>query len=120
MLPVRRQISPHAANLRREMTEVERVMWNALRNRQIDGFKFRRQATMGPYIVDFLCIEPRLVVELDGGQHDEQRDAGRTAFIEAQGYMVQRFWNSEIVENRAGVLEMVRALLLERADREED
>jgi very-short-patch-repair endonuclease len=80
----------------------------------------RRQATVGPYIVDFLCVEARLVIELDGGQHHEMRDAPRTAFIEARGYEVQRFWNSDVIENLEGVLEAVRALLLKRADRGED
>jgi very-short-patch-repair endonuclease len=81
MYPVRRQISPHAARLRREMTDVERKLWASLRNRQLSGFKFRRQATVGPFIVDFLCVEAVLVIELDGGQHDEEREAARTAFL---------------------------------------
>jgi very-short-patch-repair endonuclease len=86
MSPVRRQISPHAGRLRRNMTDVEQAMWQALRNRQLGGFKFRRQATVGRYVVDFLCAERKLIVEFDGGQHDELVDASRTQFLEASGY----------------------------------
>ena len=67
------------------MTDVEWKLWFALRDQRLDGFKFRRQATIGDYVVDFLCAEACLVVELDGGQHSEERDARRTAFIESQG-----------------------------------
>ncbi|MBT2186720.1 endonuclease domain-containing protein [Sphingobium nicotianae] len=111
MYPVRRQISPHAASLRRTMTHVEQRLWQALRARQLIGHKFRRQAMVGPFVVDFLCIEARLVVELDGGQHDGERDASRTAFLEAKGYRVLRFWNHEIVENFDGVVEAIAAAL---------
>ena len=104
MPPVNRRVSPYARKLRQGMTDVETVMWQALRNRQLGGFKFRRQASIGPYIVDFLSIERMLVVELDGGQHDEGKDKQRTAFLEAEGYRVIRFWNHEVVENCEGVL----------------
>ena len=112
MYPVRRQISPHAARLRREMTDVERRFWSAVRDRRLEGFKFRRQATIGRYVVDFLCVEARLIVELDGGQHDVARDAVRTAFLEGEGYRVLRFWNSDVVENFEGVMERVRLVLV--------
>ncbi|MBT2188161.1 endonuclease domain-containing protein [Sphingobium nicotianae] len=111
MYPVRRQISPHAAPLRRSMTDVEQRLWQALRARQLMGFKVRRQATIGPFIVDFLCIEARLVVELDGGQHDGERDSSRTDFLQAKGYRVLRFWNHEVVENFDGVTEAIAAAL---------
>jgi very-short-patch-repair endonuclease len=114
MYPVRRQISPHASRLRRDATDVEKALWQALRNRQVEGFKFRRQATIGPYIVDFLCIEARLVVELDGGQHEEERDRPRTAFLEAQGLSMLRFWNHDVVENFDGVAEAIRLALLQK------
>ncbi|PTS73661.1 endonuclease domain-containing protein [Sphingomonas sp. HMWF008] len=114
MYPVRRQISPHAARLRRERTDVENAIWQALRNRQCDGFKFRFQATIGAFVVDFLCIEARLIVELDGGQHSAATDAARTRFLEAHGYRVLRFWNSDVVENRDGVLEAIRLALAAR------
>jgi adenine-specific DNA-methyltransferase len=105
--PVRRQISPFATPLRRDMTDVERKLWYALRNRQLGGFKFRRQATIGTYIVDFLCADANLVVELDGGQHDAAADAPRTAYIEARGYRVIRFWNIDVNESFDGVLQII-------------
>jgi len=89
------------------MTDVERKLWHAVRNRQLGGFKFRRQVTIGPFIVDFLCAEARLVVELDGGQHGEEVDSGRTAFLEGEGYRVLRFWNGDVVESFEGVLEVI-------------
>jgi len=111
MYPVRRQISPHAARLRRDMTDVERKLWFALRDRRLDGFKFRRQATIGPFIVDFLCIDARLIVELDGGQHSEGVDAPRTAYLEAQGYRILRFWNNDVVDRFEGVLDTIARTL---------
>ncbi|HEX8215486.1 MAG TPA: DUF559 domain-containing protein [Allosphingosinicella sp.] len=107
MYPVRRQISPHAARLRREQTDVERAFWLKVRDRRLDGFKFRRQATVGPHVADFLCVEAMLVVELDGGQHCEDVDRGRTAFLNERGYRVLRFWNGDVVENMDGVLATV-------------
>jgi very-short-patch-repair endonuclease len=107
MPPVRRQISPHASRLRRDMTDAERLLWSRGRDRQLDGLKFRRQATIGPYVVDFLCAELRLVVELDGGQHNEERDRVRSSFIGAQGYAIMRFWNNEVLGNLKGVLETI-------------
>ena len=111
MHPVRRQISPHAARLRREATNVERRLWDNIRNRQLNGFKFRRQASLGPFIVDFLCIEARLIVELDGGQHSAERDASRTLWLEGEGYHILRFWNHDVADNMDGVLEGIIAAL---------
>jgi very-short-patch-repair endonuclease len=107
MPPVRRQISPHAARLRREQTDVEQRFWLAVRDRRLAGAKFRRQATIGSYVVDFLCVEEMLIVELDGGQHDEAVDAHRTRFLEGRGYRVLRFWNNDVLENFEGVLQTV-------------
>ncbi|EXS67997.1 endonuclease domain-containing protein [Sphingobium sp. Ant17] len=112
MYPVRRQISPHASRLRRDMTDVERAVWRALRNRQLEGFKFRRQATVGPFVVDFLCVEVAMVIEIDGGQHSEEADRARTGFLEARGLRVMRFWNSDVVDNFDGVIEAIRIALL--------
>lgn len=117
MYPVRRQISPHASRLRRDMTDVERVVWGALRNRQLEGFKFRRQATVGPFVVDFLCVEAALVIELDGGQHSEEADRGRTEFLEGRGLRVMRFWNSDVVDNFDGVIEAIRMALLQKREK---
>ncbi len=115
MHPVRRQISSHAAPLRQNMTDVERMVWQAVRARQLLGFKFRRQATIGPFVVDFLCIEAKLVVELDGGQHDEARDASCTVFLKEAGYRVMRIWNHEVVENFDGVIAAIGGALAEES-----
>jgi very-short-patch-repair endonuclease len=111
MFPVRRQISRHASRLRRDATDVEKSLWAALRNRQLEGYKFRRQWTVGPYIADFACIEAMLIVELDGGQHSQEGDAARTRFLEQAGYRVIRFWNTDVLEQREGVLETIRSAL---------
>ena len=88
-----------ARSLRQNATEVERKLWSHLRKKQIGGLRFRRQHPLGPYIVDFFCGSARLVVELDGDQHGEDQneayDQKRTLWIEAQGYRVVRFSNSE-------------------------
>jgi len=89
--------------LRRNSTDAERKLWNVLRNRQLNGFKFRKQVEIDAYIVDFLCPALRLVIEVDGGQHTPERDARRTAFLESQGFRVIRFWNNDVLENLDGV-----------------
>ena len=93
--------------LRRGMTDCEYRLWYYLRARRFQDRKFRRQVPMGPYIVDFLCEEVRLIVELDGGQHAERvrHDAARSEWLKGQGYRVLRFWNNEVTENIEGVLE---------------
>ena len=107
------QQTQYARSLRIDQTDVEKRLWRELRNRQLDGFKFRRQHGIGPYIVDFICIEAGLVVELDGGQHADQvsYDARRSVLIEAAGYRVVRFWNSDVLENIEGVVERIHELL---------
>lgn len=110
-MPPIRQTNPHATRLRRDMTDAERKLWLALRDRRLDGFKFRRQSTIGPYVVDFLCIEARLIVEVDGGQHNANIDAPRTRFLEERGYRILRFWNNEVIENFEGVLQTLSAAL---------
>ncbi len=115
MPPVRRQISPHAARLRHNQTDAERHFWLSVRNRRLGGFKFRRQATIDHFIVDFLCVETMLIVELDGGQHTPEGDAARTAFLEARGYRLLRFWNNDVLTNLAGVLEATLTALRSHA-----
>src|SRR5437899_1689174 len=89
-----------AQRLRREMTDAERKLWSALRSRQMEGAKFRRQQPIGPFIADFVCQERRLIIEADGGQHAESStDDRRTAFLESKGYRVLRFWNNDILQN---------------------
>ena len=105
--------SNRAKTLRREGTEAERILWMRLRNRQLRGRKFRRQHPVGPYIVDFVCLEQSLIVEIDGGQHavEHSRDAKRAAWLEAEGYRVLRFWNNEVLENLNGVLKAIERAL---------
>jgi len=108
-----KRLTPIARKLRRDATAVESKLWQRLRSRQIEGAKFRRQFPIGPYIADFACIELKLIIELDGGQHVESAtDAGRTARLETNGYTVIRFWNSEVIENLEGVLEAIRRDIL--------
>jgi very-short-patch-repair endonuclease len=94
-----------ARNLRRDMTEAEQGLWQMLRSRQIEGHRFRRQVPIGRFIADFVCHAARLIVEIDGGQHDRssEAEATRTRFLEAEGYRVLRFWNNEVLDNPEGV-----------------
>lgn len=98
-----------ARELRLGMTDAEQALWFRLRNRQLDGCKFRRQHTIDRYVVDFVCTERLLVVELDGGQHAEQQDYDeqRTRHLQAKGYRVLRFWNNDVLTNIESVLEVV-------------
>jgi very-short-patch-repair endonuclease len=98
-----------ARRLRRDMTEAEKVMWRILRARQLAGYKFRRQEPIGRYVVDFVCFSPRIVIEIDGGQHNEvtSYEERRSRFLEREGFMVLRFWNNEVLENREGVCERI-------------
>jgi very-short-patch-repair endonuclease len=89
-------------------------MWHLLRSRNLKGYKFRRQHPLGSFIVDFICLERRLIIELDGGQHSEQGsyDSRRTAEIEAAGYRVMRFWNNDVLQQTENIAEQIlRALL---------
>ena len=98
-----------AKDLRRNMTDAERRLWSKLRNRQLDGAYFRRQQPIGRYIVDFVCFERSVVVELDGGQHNAAPsvDQARDAWLATQGLRVLRFWNPEVMQNLEGVLETI-------------
>jgi len=98
-----------ARRLRATPTDAERKLWQQLRNRQLAGQKFRRQVPFGPYVVDFYCHEARLVIEVDGSQHDCQQayDERRTAFLQSQRIRVIRFWNNEVLLNMEGVLTVV-------------
>ncbi|MBK6708583.1 MAG: endonuclease domain-containing protein [Sphingomonadales bacterium] len=104
----------NARRLRRDMTEAEKRLWKHLRNRQMEGCKFRRQEPVQNRIADFLCIEVKLIIELDGGQHGEQieADAERTRQLEAAGYTVLRFWSSDVLANTDGMLHEIRRTLL--------
>jgi len=94
-----------ARRLRANQTDAETVIWNRIRNRQIDGHKFVRQQPIGGYVCDFVCRERLLVVEVDGGQHNESTaDAIRERRITEDGYRVLRFWNNDVLGNLEGVL----------------
>ncbi len=87
-------------------------MWSALRDRRLKGYKIRRQYPVGPFIVDFACIEYRLIIELDGSQHaDSATDARRSAWLEEQGWTIIRFWNNEILSNTSGAVEVILEIL---------
>jgi very-short-patch-repair endonuclease len=95
----------NARGMRRVATDAERKLWFLLRDRRLDGIKFRRQVLLGPYILDFVCFERRLVVEVDGGQHaDSQADKVRDARLQAEGFRVVRYWNTDVLRNSDGVL----------------
>jgi very-short-patch-repair endonuclease len=91
------------------MTDAERLLWNRLRHRSMAGWKFRRQQPIGPYVADFACWNARLVIERDGGQHTHDGDAERTRAIQAEGWLVMRFWNHDVLGNVEGVVQAIRA-----------
>ncbi len=108
-MPIRKP-HPSAKTLRKDMPSAERKLWARIRNKQLGGFRFRRQHTIGPYIADFACVETKIVIELDGDQHGHDegaRDAKRDAFIEGEGWQVLRFWNNDVYGNIDSVLEVV-------------
>ena len=96
-----------ARQLRSKQTDCETLLWSRLRAHRLSGLKFRRQQPIGVYVVDFLCPEKRLIVELDGGQHQERvdYDSNRDTWLKSEGYTVLRYWNNEVMENLEGVLE---------------
>ena len=112
-----KRLTPIARKLRHNSTDAERRLWRHLRSRQLEGAKFLRQFPIGPHVADFACRKAHLAVELDGGQHFSEADAGRTAVIEAFGYRVVRFWNHDVLTNTDGVLEAIRQELLSARDR---
>lgn len=101
-------------NLRKNQTKAEIKIWRHLKNRALAGFKFRRQCPIGPYIVDFVCLEKMVVIEIDGGQHAEQMkiDARRTAYLKSRGFEVLRFWNNEVLANTDSILSVILATLV--------
>jgi very-short-patch-repair endonuclease len=106
-----KRLTPIARNLRVNGTEAERRLWHYLRNRQVEGAKFRRQEPSAGSVADFVCEQARLVVELDGGQHTPEKDAPRTRLFEANGYTIIRFWNHDVLANTEGVVEEIRQML---------
>lgn len=97
-------------SLRRNQTDAEKKLWNHLRSGGFLGLKFRRQLPLGPYVVDFCCLEKKLIVELDGGQHldGRRKDDERTGLLEREGFQVIRIWDHEVLSNIEGSLETIR------------
>ena len=104
-----------ARALRKSMPKAEALLWTRLRRRQLDGHRFRRQHPVGPFIIDFACLERALFIELDGDQHGyaaaRRHDAQRTAYLEGLGFAVIRFWNREVYEDPEGVVWQIREAL---------
>ncbi len=113
-----RRTQANATTLRKQMTDAERCLWQSLRMRQIHGYKFRRQHPVGPYIADFACLDAGLIVEVDGGQHGDQRavDDARTRFLISRGFRVLRFWNNEVLQETDAVLEVILEALCPHPD----
>ncbi|BBL58979.1 endonuclease domain-containing protein [Methylomonas koyamae] len=107
-------LTSNARSLRKTQTDAEHLLWRHLRNRQLCGQKFRRQFPIDSFIVDFVCLEVKLIVELDGGQHAKQieYDEKRTEQLQKRGFKVTRFWNNDVFQNTSGVLEAIRMALL--------
>ena len=104
---LRKEMNLKARELRNSLTETEKYLWYMLRLRNL-GFKFRRQAVIGQYIVDFVCYEKKLIIEVDGGQHlDNKYDKERDQWLRGQGFKVLRFWNNDVLENRDGVIQKI-------------
>jgi len=104
-----------ARSLRKNQTDVERWLWQKIRNRQLLNLKFRRQFPIDCYIADFVCLELKLIIELDGSQHIEQvdYDERRRACLEQRGFRIMRFWNNDVLSNGDGVLEKIQLVILE-------
>ena len=102
-----------ARELRANMTDAEAKLWDALRRKKINGLRFRRQYSLGPYFADFICLPARLIVEVDGSQHaDEEQaahDARRTAWLASQNFRVMRFWNLDVLKNLDSVVDAIEA-----------
>jgi very-short-patch-repair endonuclease len=110
-----KQLKEYARKLPRTTTDAERCLWRHLRARRLAGYKFRRRVIIEPYIVDFACLDAKLIIEADGGQHSEQEtyDLKRSARLEGMGYRVLRFWNNEILQQTQAVLEQIEQVLVQ-------
>ena len=99
--------------MRRDLTNAEKLFWWEVKDRRLDGHKFRRQHPIGPYIADFACIESKLVVEVDGGQHADAiaYDRQRDSYLQSQGFRVLRFWNADVLTNMESVIDTILVAL---------
>jgi len=100
-----------ARKMRQQPTAAESAMWTMLRAGRLSGFKFKRQQPIGMYIVDFVCLDRRFIVEIDGGQHGETQDRVRSEWLTAQGFAIRRFWNNDVLQNPEGVFEAISRAL---------
>lgn len=104
-----------ARQLRKDQTDVEQILWEFLRNRRFNAVKFRRQHPIGPYVVDFVSLDKKLIIELDGGQHNtesgKEKDKERKIWLEQQGFQLLRFWNNEVISDLDNVLEVIHNAL---------
>ena len=106
--PVSPKLRQYARNMRKEPTDAEAVLWNILRDKKLEGMRFRRQHPIENYIVDFICLEERLIVEVDGSQHAENAyDEKRDVNLQELGFTVLRFWNDEIIKNSDDMAQMI-------------
>lgn len=112
--------SPYVSGLRQNQTDAENLLWSKTRSRQFEHIKFRRQHPIPPYVVDFVCLKHKLVIELDGGEHNKEKnklyDRKRSLFLECKGYTVIRFWNNVILEHIDDVLEEIYWNLIRLGD----
>ena len=104
-----------ARELRGNATDAERLLWRFVRNRHPSGYRFRRQVPLGPYVADFVCLRARLILEIDGGQHNESLldDLERTQYFARHGFRVIRFWNNEVLQQTEAVLESILEALIQ-------
>lgn len=107
-----RVLLTHAKTMRSQLTEAEQRLWYYLRAQRFMGLKFKRQKPIGPFIVDFICLELGLIVEADGGQHGDEPDRQRDAWLRERGYTVLHFWNNEVLRDTGAVLESIRQRVL--------
>lgn len=113
-----RVLVPRARSGRRDQTDAEKALWQYLRNRQLNGYKFRRQYPIKNYILDFYCVEKQLAIELDGSQHISRKhyDNKRTVELRALGIHVIRFWNNDVLQNIDGALEQILITIEKQSD----
>ena len=114
MRPANEMKTGRARRLRQAATDAEAALWSRLRSRRLSGYKFVRQDPIGPYVVDLICRDCRLIIEVDGGQHaDNPRDVVRDKWLADHNYRILRFWNNEVLGNMPGVLGTIATALAE-------
>jgi len=113
--PTAKHLRQFAKNMRHKPTDADAAMWRLPRDRRLSAYKFRRQVPFENYILDFVCFEKRLVIEIDGSQHAEsRRDAVRDAALSAEDFSMARYWNNDVLQQPASVFEDILAKLAER------